>query len=504
MFPIHWGGVAALVSAVTTAHCAHLLTRSRDHWIAFVPDDAFYYLGLGRGFATTGRWSLDGGLSTSSGFHLIQGYISAACWSVFHELGHDAPVIALVSLSLCFTVSSIVFLSRELARVFGNSALAGPALVFLTPNALVCSASGMEWSLTVSALALVARIAATPEPAPVGLAVFTGCMAVLCRSDAVAWVAALVVAGTLALGREGFSSRLCLLGGAILGASIVAGHTHAITGEWIQDSALAKLHWGTLKGWDLVGALSLLSRTMPVRDVFVEVAPVAYLGLAISAAFVGRRSTPPARALLWGASATMLAAIVVDARNSDGLQSWYTSAVAGSVATALGGVCASVVSGRARHRRPAALVALVVVAALANLRSARRLPWPNQLAMLDAAQTLRDTESWEQTRIGAWNSGILAYYSGREVVNLDGLANHDALVASRDNRLLEYLCTVGIRHVVDFRAMLDRAELRRRGGYDARAVLASFREVSRAPPSAPLWLGSPLVYWKVSPQACAR
>jgi len=51
--------------------------------------------------------------------------------------------------------------------------------------------------------------------------------------------------------------------------------------------------------------------------------------------------------------------------------------------------------------------------------------------------------------IGVFNSGAIAYFSDRRVVNLDGKVNPAALAALRDNRLLAYLDAEGIDYVID-------------------------------------------------------
>jgi hypothetical protein len=72
---------------------------------------------------------------------------------------------------------------------------------------------------------------------------------------------------------------------------------------------------------------------------------------------------------------------------------------------------------------------------------------------LEAARWLA-TRTPPQARIGAFNAGIYSYFSGRSVVNLDGVVNADAFVARRDGRLLDYALAAAIDHVVDWRGTL--------------------------------------------------
>ncbi|MEQ8763568.1 MAG: hypothetical protein RL885_06555 [Planctomycetota bacterium] len=56
----------------------------------------------------------------------------------------------------------------------------------------------------------------------------------------------------------------------------------------------------------------------------------------------------------------------------------------------------------------------------------------------------------EDARIGAFNSGVYAFFSGRDVVNLDGLINNDAYFAIRDHRLVDFIVEDDIDYVLDF------------------------------------------------------
>jgi len=79
---------------------------------------------------------------------------------------------------------------------------------------------------------------------------------------------------------------------------------------------------------------------------------------------------------------------------------------------------------------------------------------------------LHDMAQWisrhtaPDTVVGAWNSGILGFYSGRTVVNLDGLVNVDAVRAMRARALSAYLDQRRVQYLVDLpwqiRMFMDR------------------------------------------------
>lgn len=66
-------------------------------------------------------------------------------------------------------------------------------------------------------------------------------------------------------------------------------------------------------------------------------------------------------------------------------------------------------------------------------------------------------------KIGAFNCGIFSYFSGRTVVNLDGVINDSVIPALEEHRLFSYLQDEGIAYLIDWEATLNFA-LARYGG----------------------------------------
>lgn len=58
-------------------------------------------------------------------------------------------------------------------------------------------------------------------------------------------------------------------------------------------------------------------------------------------------------------------------------------------------------------------------------------------------------------KIGAFNSGIYAYFSGRTVVNLDGVMNDSVIPALEARRLIPYLYSERITYIIDWESTLD-------------------------------------------------
>ena len=102
-------------------------------------------------------------------------------------------------------------------------------------------------------------------------------------------------------------------------------------------------------------------------------------------------------------------------------------------------------------------------------------PYPPQAFLRDAGLYLH--EQALDGSVGAWNAGIIGYYQGGTVINLDGLVNNDIYAYAISNRLPSYVAERRITYVVDFKTMLDIPEYRMRGGYDDDTFLGGLRPI---------------------------
>ena len=68
--------------------------------------------------------------------------------------------------------------------------------------------------------------------------------------------------------------------------------------------------------------------------------------------------------------------------------------------------------------------------------------------------------------IGAWNSGIMGYFTNQTIVNLDGLVNNDIYPFIKDNKLYDYINERELKYLVDFDFVLKTKSNRVSGGYD--------------------------------------
>src|ERR1700730_8007779 len=101
----------------------------------WLPDDAFYYLILGRNFTLLHRWTFDG-IAPATGFHLLWGYtIALIYWLTPNISLHQIftllyfPIALLLATALALTCSLM-------RRLFGPFSVLGPAAIFCTSLAI--------------------------------------------------------------------------------------------------------------------------------------------------------------------------------------------------------------------------------------------------------------------------------------------------------------------------------------------------------------------------------
>ncbi|MEW6517390.1 MAG: glycosyltransferase family 39 protein [candidate division FCPU426 bacterium] len=105
--------------------------------------------------------------------------------------------------------------------------------------------------------------------------------------------------------------------------------------------------------------------------------------------------------------------------------------------------------GATAFRRFAGLGALVVYLLAASwILIVREPSFPHQARMAQAAHWMKQNLPGE-ARIGAFNAGIMGYFSGRRVVNLDGVVNNAMPEVIINRRLDGYIQSEHLTHVCD-------------------------------------------------------
>jgi len=481
LFHFLFCGVALMVAPVETL-------------IAYLPDDAFYYLGLAREHARSGIWSFDGGVSRATGFHLLWGYLLSGVYGFFAPPDEGFVRLGiLLSFGIAALCASLTLV--WLFRRGREELLLLTTILLFSPNVLFNAVSVTEWSVTVAlAVALVAAargIERPPSPGRIALAVVCGLFGSLARSD-------FGLLPALLLFESFFSARrlddrrvaypaLAAFAGAAAGVGLVLLHANAVSGNWVQASALVKSHWAAFVpfGERLYNAAMLLPSlfgfSLSKRGLWWDLAALGLI-VVLTAAALKRaprdewRQEAPASPP-WRAMALLLALYILFYAGNAALQPWYTVHLVVPAAIVARPLIASL-----RRRAPVLTGAIFLVIAAHHLLLIHPLDgnsgkWPHQRAMLDAGRYLKEHPL--NGRVGAWNAGIIGYFAGGTVVNLDGLVNDAVIPFVRAGRLEEYLEKQGIRYIVDFDIMLSDPVKLKRGGYDGARFLPELTPLRR-------------------------
>ena len=478
--------VAAL--AVTLYPLIVVLSGSPVSRVQFIPDDAFYYLTLARNFVHYGQWTFDSGVSLTSGFHPLHAYALAGIQAALHP-SQEAFVVWAVLLSW-FPAFLALLLGARFAM---HRPSLTPALLLLlfavSRNVSLNMVSGVEWGWVVLASVVMFRLAwgihADPSPRRAAL-LFACCFAgVLARTDFGLVPAALVAAtAPQALsprGRRRLVVTMAGLTGAVAALALVLLHNDLATGQALQSSARMKALWLSIYG---PSARILTAKVLGLfgESFWIAASGATILGAAALALgfrrFASRFAStlrgcasgaaaraPGARATVWFACLIAIVGYFVVYRlNPAALQNWYTANLVVPVFLFL----ALPRAAARRWKQLSAAITVVLVVLLAvqigpSLRFDTHPEWPSQATMYRAGMFLHDRRL--PGRVGSWNAGIVGYYSGGRVVNLDGLVNNDIFEYASRNRLPEYIDSVGIRFLAEAEETFEE-EKRRRGGYD--------------------------------------
>jgi hypothetical protein len=474
----NWKTITFIITGLTVQNFVRVIALPRRLLLTIVPDDAFYYLQLAQSFAERQIWSVDGGISRTTGFHPLHAYLLSAWAAAFHN-HWDLLYIAL-GMNLVFTVGAAALLCCFLQRIYGPWGALGAAPVFLSGPSLLQSTSAMEWPLAVFVTALTYFLIFCGTACGVPrirfyTAFLLGMVGSLARSDFAVCPASITLClGIAMLHFRGVGKNLRLglfvTGGAVFGFLLLSAHNFLLTGQIVQTSVRMKMLWAENLGY---------FKLMPAIDIFRSAAGAQRwsigLLLVLTAAALNRRraratlTDDPFTLIVPVASCLMLLAyVLIYARNS-ALQMWYSA----NVIVAMAAILSMPISLlRSRPILRGAIVLVLVAMALRGHGLGMALrghgfesegPYVQQKYMLDAASYL-DSNKLDGP-IASWNSGILSYFGNHPIVNLDGLVNDDVFEYTRTNNIDGYLDRLGIRYVIDFPAMFEVEFLAKRSGF---------------------------------------
>jgi hypothetical protein len=388
---------------------------------------------------------------------------------------------------VCVTLAAWLAV-RTAARIFGAGSQVGVAVVLLSALALTMDVCLMETALVLLASAavldLLCRSEIVASRSTMALAIGLGLGGMLARSD-FGLLTVCLFAAQLVMWRRGLSSRAmvrlagAVVAGSLLGLAVVLLHTHWISGEWLQSSAQQKLLWSRLQGFSTAPIRALLWRFFllhensgvtsrrvvwpsEVGSLGLVVALAAGLAMALRPGEATERQVAWRRTLTAGLCSTIAAYVFFYRFNSADMQSWYVANVEMPMAVLAGGG-ASWLAGRQRT------VSIAVAGAVCagGIALSFVAPLPYQAPMYEAGVYLGAHP--ELKPVGAWNAGIIGYFGGGGVTNLDGLVNDRILPYSAAGSLGDYVRQRRLRTLIDFGMWLSPGLAERAG--DSRGEL---------------------------------
>ncbi|MGQ0604979.1 MAG: hypothetical protein ACT4QE_25145 [Anaerolineales bacterium] len=474
-----------------------------------LPDDAYYYFMLAHHTVQSGVVSIDG-LNTTNGFHPLWYVVLLPIFGPADALTdtHIHMALSLASLFDGVAVWSLSQIGARLTRQERYGVLAG-VLYAANPTVVLQTVNGLETALGMACLTLfwlqavrcLEREGTARQLGGLGL---LGGLMFLARSDSVFFLALTVLSLGLFWGWPMGLKRSALIG---LVAALVALPwflwSYSVTGQWLQESGVAvpyaiRVRFELMHGADLwtwaaealrqLGAGYFWLRGDPVAMPLMGGGVVWLVTIGLLLGLQVRRSQPPwplhviAPLLLAGGLL-----IVVHAGLRWYPRPWYFLPMAAVFA-----VSGALVAASYRIRRSLALGLLAGWLAYCGITGygfwqVGLYPWQKEM-LLGSLWLRQHVPAGE--RAASFNAGIYAFYSGRVVLNLDGVVNSAAYQAVRERAIADYLDQSFTTWVIDYDHALRREYAHFLGADFSRA----FEEVAVIGGQADAPLGSLRVY----------
>lgn len=474
--------VGLLVAVVEIFRIGWLLHFPVGKMVQRIPDDAFYYLVLAHNFASQHRWTFDG-IAPASGFHLIWGYLLAFIFKLAPSIGFKQIFTLGAAIEACAMGFAAGLTVAALRRLIAPRASWPVAVIFLSAISLMQGTLMMEgpFVLLAGALLLYQLSRASSSGKSLALGLLLGCLGTLARSDFGLLPFWLFLGLLLSRPRDAARSALirtaaAQLAGAGLGVFILLLHTHWISGHFTQSSAQMKLLWATMEHSQikelialqqglvspLYNAIGPFENSFWSRHVVDErIRNVLYLLLIVGAVRFFLRHRQERSGALVAAVFGVLACYTVFYRFDGTVQMWYIVSFELSVC-----VLAVAAWNSLREKSQFRLRPLVIGLCFAGIVFSLRAEYPWQEVMYRGGVLLHENPGLKPA--GAWNSGILNYFAGGGVTNLDGLVNDDAVSYIKNGMLADYIAQRQIRSLVDSPDILTGSLALRSGIADGR------------------------------------
>jgi hypothetical protein len=466
--------------------------------ISVIPDDAFYYIQMAKHRAINGFWTFDG-TSPATGFHFLYGHFLFFIYSMFGEIDWRQLYLIVGVLSSVFIGLAAYFVSRSAATLFGRKSILLAIIPFVGPPALISSTAMMEsWLVLFFSATTIYMLAIDNSPSITDevMLLIVGVLGSLSRTDygmlpGVMFSVYLISHPFLKSNR--LKRSAFVLAGAVIGVAIVLIQNLYISGQLFQASAQTKFYWSSVTGHDIYAPLYLAKQiAVPFYGSFSKIVKVVVSLCAVCLLVYSLRSFLktkerkkylPELVFALGCLLTVICYVLFYRHNSQDLQIWYSSNFIAPTSIILAGM------GFLLFRRQILIPAIAVFCSCAVFGAVRifDLQWPNQAEMMQAGLFLKGSKS--DATYASFNAGIISYFSGYDVINIDGLANDEVLPFIKNNTLFDYIKSRNINYLIDYEAQMNDRRFRIRGGYLDDRVDKCLKPLQTVDGHSPDWEG---------------
>ena len=495
LLPYIWYFWLLLVIGNLLIFLIHLVHMPADQLAQFIYDDGYYYLVIAKNFTHYHVWTFDSGTTLTSGFQLLFAYCLAALYALFNP---DSFQFIHIALYFTVLITLLSFIWLYLSNYQHKWALiAATTLIASSLNFSYNAITLVEWPLVIffagAYYYTLYQYNLNNHIWQSALSLFiVGCLGSLARIDFGAMPLALCFAAFImqwiTKNNRYFLLTLSGLTGATAGVIFVSLHNYYITGHWLQNSALMKLQWGYITGLSpfpfyaqmmslLLGNFyreGLLSLSQGMILLFPILLFLCLIFFAYRAIILFTQNNVNSSSqqkisvalqknslLILGSIFTIIFYCIFYAFDTGALQPWYSGNVIVPIIILLTGII-SAFHSRLSSTFISMILIIVIAAHFYQLYSLKITPWVSQGLLYKAGNYLQQQPL--PGKIGSWNAGIVAYYEGQHIINLDGLMNDEIYPYIKTNQLECYFVKKQINYIVDFPAMFQNY-CKERGGY---------------------------------------
>jgi hypothetical protein len=485
-----------------------IITSTDTLQIQYIPDDAYYYLTLAKNFTNFGLWTFDSGHSVTSGFHPLLAYFLAFFYWIAKPSTYEFAQFGIYFSSL-ITIIALLIVWKFGIKFKRPYYLIVFTLLISSKNFVYNSVSGTEWSLVILLSSLYC------------ITLWHSFFSDRC------WINATILfllgfAGSLARSDFGLIPLFCLFYclsltnidnkknislvafwgfvGSGFGVLFIFLHNYIFTRTIFQSSAMMKVYWAEIYGGNYRGILSLIASILGIEIVNLQflayIMGVTLIAIPLIAILKKHRIILSSKEImqelpiLFAAILCCCGYLVYYSRNA-AIQPWYSANLVLSFYMIILGlfIFADRIMEKKFPVRAISFVAVLII--ISNIFSLFPISesnsiWPHQKFMLNAGKYLSQQEI--DSKVGSWNAGIVGYYQGGSVINLDGLVNNDIYDYATSNRLPVYISENHIGYILDFENMIVEEVRRKKGGYDDMEFITNLKPVKE--------FGDGNYYWK--------